>query len=250
MNEQLKTMMSIQTRQNSSTSYSDMTARPAQLLCVALIDDLKLSRECFVSAAFITQPLLAITPFSSIDEFLQSRNNAIDLIIYVYHDHGTNELEELLLTLRHFPAQSLVIISDSVSGEALPVLREFEARSATVIHAQDTALQTVVSSLYIIRHGRRNGTVPMQQWPATAPSPMPAPRAEDDLPDLTKRERTVLELVRQGRANKEIALALHMSISTVKAHVRNIMQKTGSSNRIQLALGVHRPRSLAPRRDL
>ncbi|MCB8875723.1 response regulator transcription factor [Acidisoma silvae] len=61
-----------------------------------------------------------------------------------------------------------------------------------------------------------------------------------EVSDLTRRERMVLEHVRQGESNKEIAEGLIMSISTVKAHVRNIMQKTGATNRIQLALNAER----------
>ncbi|MCB8879782.1 response regulator transcription factor [Acidisoma cellulosilytica] len=68
----------------------------------------------------------------------------------------------------------------------------------------------------------------------------PAFPSRSEIADLTRRERMVLEHVCQGQSNKEIAEALVMSISTVKAHVRNIMQKTGASNRIQLALNADR----------
>jgi DNA-binding NarL/FixJ family response regulator len=239
VNEHLKAIMSTNSPHHGAASLAESAPRLTQILCVALIDDHKLTRECFVSAAFITQPLLAITPYHCVDEFLESRHGQTDLVVFVYHGYGLAGLEDLLLVLRHFPARNIIILVDSIPTEALPLLRQFESRSATVIQAQETSLQTFVSSLYVIHHGRKNDAF-HQPWSAVQESSTPDTHADDDMADLTKRERTVLNLVRQGQSNKEIAQALQTSISTVKAHVRNIMQKTGSSNRIQLALGVHR----------
>jgi len=57
------------------------------------------------------------------------------------------------------------------------------------------------------------------------------------LPDsLTARERDVLALIGTGLSNKEIADRLHLGVTTVKTHVANLMTKTGSTNRVRLAL--------------
>jgi RNA polymerase sigma factor (sigma-70 family) len=53
---------------------------------------------------------------------------------------------------------------------------------------------------------------------------------------LTPRETEVLELIVAGRSNKEIAEALVISVSTVKNHLRNILEKLHLSNRIQAAV--------------
>jgi NarL family two-component system response regulator LiaR len=53
---------------------------------------------------------------------------------------------------------------------------------------------------------------------------------------LTERERAVLELVAQGKSNKEIALALHVGQETVKSHVSNILSKLQLTSRTQAAL--------------
>jgi DNA-binding NarL/FixJ family response regulator len=42
---------------------------------------------------------------------------------------------------------------------------------------------------------------------------------------LTDREAEVLELITQGRSNREIARALDVSVGTVKTHVHNILAK-------------------------
>lgn len=57
-----------------------------------------------------------------------------------------------------------------------------------------------------------------------------------DADRLTQRECEITCLVGQGKRNREIADALHMSEGTVKAHLRNIFEKLEISNRAQLAL--------------
>jgi DNA-binding NarL/FixJ family response regulator len=52
---------------------------------------------------------------------------------------------------------------------------------------------------------------------------------------LTPREASVLEHLRQGRSNAEIAHALHVSVETVRTHRRNIYRKLGVRTRRELA---------------
>jgi DNA-binding NarL/FixJ family response regulator len=56
-------------------------------------------------------------------------------------------------------------------------------------------------------------------------------------PAFTARERDVLGLLHAGRSNREIATALDIDESTVKAHIGRLMRKVGVTNRI--ALTVH-----------
>ena len=48
--------------------------------------------------------------------------------------------------------------------------------------------------------------------------------------DLTDREIDVLKLICQELTNQEIADKLHISVRTVDAHRRNLLQKTGARN--------------------
>ena len=54
-------------------------------------------------------------------------------------------------------------------------------------------------------------------------------------PQLTLRERQVLELIMMARSNREIAEELGIEERTVKAYVARLMRKTGSDNRIKLS---------------
>jgi DNA-binding NarL/FixJ family response regulator len=53
---------------------------------------------------------------------------------------------------------------------------------------------------------------------------------------LTPRQQEVLERLRRGESNKQIARQLVLSVSTVKVHIRQIMRKLGARNRTQIAL--------------
>ncbi|MGD6777359.1 MULTISPECIES: response regulator transcription factor [Bacillaceae] len=65
--------------------------------------------------------------------------------------------------------------------------------------------------------------------PGQAPSSM-------EMVELTSRERSILQLVGEGKNNQEIAEALYLSIGTVKNHVTVILQKLGLRDRTQLAI--------------
>ena len=53
---------------------------------------------------------------------------------------------------------------------------------------------------------------------------------------LTGREHDVLALIGVGLNNTEISQRLHLSMSTVKSHVTNVLAKTASRDRVQAAI--------------
>ena len=60
--------------------------------------------------------------------------------------------------------------------------------------------------------------------------------AERALADLTAREREIFQLIGKGRTNGEIAAALHLSDSTVKAHVGRVLSKLELRNRVDAVI--------------
>ena len=85
---------------------------------------------------------------------------------------------------------------------------------------------------------------------SAATSHMPDPNASyydgTQLPisvELSRREKEVLELLRLGKTNKELANELFISENTVKVHLRNIMEKLNASNRLH-AINIARNKGL------
>jgi len=59
---------------------------------------------------------------------------------------------------------------------------------------------------------------------------------DDEAASLTTRELEVLQLIVQGRSNKEIAQVLGLSANTVSVHRANIMQTLGIHNTAELVV--------------
>ena len=52
---------------------------------------------------------------------------------------------------------------------------------------------------------------------------------------LTQRERDALALITQGSTNRQIDRQLYISEKTVSVHVSNLLRKTGTSSRVEVA---------------
>lgn len=70
---------------------------------------------------------------------------------------------------------------------------------------------------------------------ATGQSPSSAAPAEAPYGRLSERQGEVLRHMADGRANKEIALALGLSPATVKNHVAQVIALLGAANRTEAA---------------
>jgi DNA-binding NarL/FixJ family response regulator len=59
---------------------------------------------------------------------------------------------------------------------------------------------------------------------------------EDSYRLLTDREKEVLQLLAEGRTNKEVAALLDLGVSTIETHRSNLMQKLGLHNTAEIVL--------------
>jgi DNA-binding NarL/FixJ family response regulator len=76
---------------------------------------------------------------------------------------------------------------------------------------------------------RRSAT----QHPQTEPLELQVPPSTPTVRPLTGREREILDLMRKGRKNREIAGELCIAESTVHKHVQNIFEKLHARNRTE-----------------
>ncbi len=96
------------------------------------------------------------------------------------------------------------------------------ARAIRAAHAGEAVIDPTAAARLVDALSRNAGHA--RQPPASA------------FDQLTKRERDVLVLIADGRANKRIALELGISEKTVKAHVGRVLAKLGVSDRTQAAV--------------
>lgn len=70
--------------------------------------------------------------------------------------------------------------------------------------------------------------------------------SDDELKRLTAREKQVLQLIAQGKSNKEIAVLLDLSVNTVSVHRANLMEKMNIHRTAELVLFAIRKGLVAP----
>lgn len=58
---------------------------------------------------------------------------------------------------------------------------------------------------------------------------------QNNIMQLTRREREIVDLISEGLSNKEIAAVLHIATFTVKGHIHNIFEKLTLNSRLQIA---------------
>lgn len=68
---------------------------------------------------------------------------------------------------------------------------------------------------------------------------------EDSYDLLTDREKEVLQLLAEGRSNKEVANVLGLSVTTVETHRTNMMQKLGLHSTAEIVLYAVRKRIIS-----
>jgi len=66
--------------------------------------------------------------------------------------------------------------------------------------------------------------------------PLAPAETDAQLEELTEQELRVLRLLARGLSNQEIAARLHISLNTVKTHLKHIFAKLGVSDRTQAAV--------------
>ena len=71
-------------------------------------------------------------------------------------------------------------------------------------------------------------------------------RVQDSFEMLTEREREVLQLLAEGKSNKEAAAVLKVSPYTVETHRNNLMQKLGLHNTAEIVMYAIRKAIITP----
>jgi DNA-binding NarL/FixJ family response regulator len=150
-----------------------------------------------------------------LSDSLDSRRPRVAIVNYGSLTSPT-QLRELS---RRFPDTRLVVLANRPTpGEC----RQMLAFGATACLAKSTEARDVLHAIHLASRGLT----------VLPPATLDGPPLGQEI--LTSREADVLELLQGGHSNGEIAEALHVSIETVRTHVRRIYRKLGVANRREL----------------
>jgi len=131
---------------------------------------------------------------------------------------GTNGTDTLIAIRGEFPNARIIMLSSSDSdGEIRRALRGGASGYVLKSMPQDELLNVIRS----VHAGNRH-------VPAEVAARLAEHLGEED---LTPREMQVLQLIRDGSKNKQIADQLSISENTVTFHVKNIVDKLGANDR-------------------
>jgi DNA-binding NarL/FixJ family response regulator len=124
------------------------------------------------------------------------------------------------LLARAHPHTRLVLLAERLSSAEYGQLLAFGAAACI---SRTTQRRDVVGAIHLAARGMQ-----------LAPFELAAggPRWEE----LTAREAEILTLLQRGRANAQIASDLHVSVETVRTHVRSVYRKLGVHSRAELRL--------------
>ncbi|WP_428246085.1 response regulator transcription factor [Ferrovibrio sp.] len=155
------------------------------------------------------------------------RLEAVDLLILDLDMPGMDGFAGLAGVRADYPAIPVAIVS---STREPAVMRRAMDFGAAAFVPKSAALETISSALQAVLDG--------DVWlPAEAEE---AEGSDDDFPrrvaDLTPQQLRVLNLLSQGKLNKQIAHELSVGEATVKAHVTAILKKLGVRSRTQAVI--------------
>jgi DNA-binding NarL/FixJ family response regulator len=147
-----------------------------------------------------------------------------DVVVMDYALPGCTGGEATRRIIAHLPDTRVLILSMHAEPAYLRNALEAGARGYVLKNALDLDLADAV---HRIADGR-NVIDPALHAP---PGADPGPAAK-----ITPRERQVLQLIVEGRSNKEIAALLGLSVNTVSVHRANIMGELGIHNTAELVV--------------
>jgi DNA-binding NarL/FixJ family response regulator len=124
-----------------------------------------------------------------------------------------------------YPGTRLVLLGHSPGSFAC---REMLSAGASACVGTTTEARDIVNAVHLAARGLHllPPFEPEAARPSAAPGVLPDP--------ITPREADVLEHLKAGRTNAQIALALCIGVETVRSHARSIYRKLGVSSRHEI----------------
>jgi DNA-binding NarL/FixJ family response regulator len=232
------------------TGLSTPASRPGRPrkkapLSMALIDPKPLTRQSLLKMLAKALPDYATIAVPSCEELLElqgGQTGAPRLVIVYIRSAGVTDAsvqDGLELVRLRLPDAPLIVLSDRDDVDDVNSALSWGVRGYIPTSVES---EVAFAALRLINAG---GTfVPADALRSATAKPDTAAdgrlRLLGDELDLTPRELSVLDLLREGKPNKLIAAQLKTEESTVKVHVRNILKKLHAANRTHAVYVVNR----------
>jgi len=144
----------------------------------------------------------------------------------------TKHLFELIASFRKArPQLKLIVLGNETNPEYIERVIGAGAKGYLSLTANESEIRMAIAMV-------RDGSVwaPRKVLSRLLDNQRNPQRLPGEWPRFTAREREILQLLRAGQPNREIASALGIDEGTVKAHIGRLMRKVGVSNRIALTI--------------
>ena len=186
---------------------------------VMLVDDHPLMRSG-IAGVINTQPGMKVVAEAGTGEEAISAFSAArpDVTLMDIRMPNLNGIEAIVTIRKSYPGARFIILT-TVLGD-VQARRAFQAGASAYL-LKNLLRTELIDTIKLVHGGGRRIPAEIAQQIAV--------HAADDA--LSARELEVLHAVSQGKANKVIAGELHLSESTVKNHLKNILAKLNASDR-------------------
>ncbi|WP_240778784.1 LuxR C-terminal-related transcriptional regulator [Shewanella sp. SNU WT4] len=157
--------------------------------------------------------------------------------LVIYDKASLGNPTALLINPRERGGKWLIVNADSLDEESVPGLISLGFSGLIVknqtLERMPRAIRTLTANeLWFSRHAM---SLSLKQNFNLSSQPTNAIHVLSAKYNLSVREQQVFLCLVQGQANKDIALAMNLSPSTIKCHVAVILQKTGKQGRSQVS---------------
>lgn len=210
---------------------------------VLIVDDHPLYREGLKALLTGIDPSALVSGVSDTAQAvaLAAEGQAFELVLLDMNLPGASRIAALKQVRGAFEGASVVV----VSGEEDPmlILQAIEEGAAGYIPKTTDPAVTINALRLVLAHGIYLPATALRHLSTSAPAlagpGAASPASTDRAPDLSERQRAVLRLLLQGKANKVIARELDIAEGTVKAHLWAVYQALDVSSRGQAMCRVH-----------
>lgn len=186
---------------------------------IMVVEDHPVFREGLNMIIAAEADMETVAQASTAEEALQEyRRTRPDVILMDQRLPGASGTEALVAIRSEFPHAKIMMLTTS-SGD-IEIQRALRA-GATAYVLKSTPKNELLRIIRTVSTGRKH-----------IPSDVGSSLAEHmGQEDLTPRELEVLELIREGNKNKQIADQLGISETTVNFHIKNIVDKLQANDR-------------------